>query len=220
MSAVRLSVCIVSPRLCIYVCTHFMLSYFLLSCLVFFCSHFRPSLSSSGRVRSSKGTNLSPPPPPQCSPALHFIVGHLMMTIVNTAGSPVDFDDLFCSCFCLCSWQMWSNTPLNELDLTKSEKGGTSYRHLPKNFPLHSCSEVTGVLSLMKQELEAGRVRVPLLCWPHAIAVSCNFFNIDLPRSRFLAFLPVLASPLLVTSFFKENKQKATRTQFSSLISL
>lgn len=38
--------------------------------------------------------------------------------------------------------QMWSNTPLNELDLTKSEKGGPSYRHLPKNFPLLSCSEV------------------------------------------------------------------------------
>lgn len=37
---------------------------------------------------------------------------------------------------------MWSNTPLNELDLTKSEKGGPSYRHLPKNFPLLSCSEV------------------------------------------------------------------------------
>ena len=38
--------------------------------------------------------------------------------------------------------QMWSNTPLNELDLTKSEKGGPSYRSLPKNFPLLSCSEV------------------------------------------------------------------------------
>ena len=38
--------------------------------------------------------------------------------------------------------QMWTNTPLNELDLTKSEKGGPSYRHLPKNFPLLSCSEV------------------------------------------------------------------------------
>lgn len=37
---------------------------------------------------------------------------------------------------------MWSNTPLNELDLTKSEKGGPSYRSLPKNFPLLSCSEV------------------------------------------------------------------------------
>ncbi|CAM9790345.1 unnamed protein product, partial [Scytosiphon promiscuus] len=39
--------------------------------------------------------------------------------------------------------EMWSNTPLNELDLTKSEKGGPSYRHLPKNFPLLSCSERT-----------------------------------------------------------------------------
>ncbi|CAM9857947.1 unnamed protein product, partial [Ectocarpus sp. 13 AM-2016] len=41
--------------------------------------------------------------------------------------------------------EMWTNTPLNELDLTLSEKGGPSYRHLPKNFPLLSCSERTSL---------------------------------------------------------------------------
>lgn len=46
---------------------------------------------------------------------------------------------------------MWSNTPLNELDLTKSEKGGPSYRHLPKNFPLLSCSEVI-IFTLLDEE--------------------------------------------------------------------